>query len=352
MNKVILISSVPPPMGGIAKWTQRMLATTLPNGWEIALVNDRIVGKRECFGDSIKYNYIDEIRRWLRVWKELFIKTKNKDVRLAHACPIATVPSMLVNIVSALIVKLVGRKHIIHFRCTVPNLISNGFQLFLLRALCRLSDTIICLNNQTKEFLNLYTKTPLYLIPNFVDVEEINARNTKEVLSHVVYVGGVTSEKGCDNIIQVAKQCPDIIFSLIGNASSEIKSMANNVENVKFLGVKSGTELSSCLRNADVFMFLSRFWGEGFSNAVAEAMAAGLPCVVTNWAANADQIEHGRGGFVVGKDIVNDSIEALTKLKDPIVRKQFSDFNITKVKKEYSADIIVDKYIKCYESLI
>lgn len=46
MNKVVLISSTPPPMGGIAKWTERMLKETLPDGWHIVLVDDKIVGKR------------------------------------------------------------------------------------------------------------------------------------------------------------------------------------------------------------------------------------------------------------------------------------------------------------------
>lgn len=78
MRKVILISSVPPPMGGIAKWTQRMLDLSLPDGWDIDLVDDKLVGKRDSFGDSVRYNYMDEVKRWWNVWRTL---RKNKTSR-------------------------------------------------------------------------------------------------------------------------------------------------------------------------------------------------------------------------------------------------------------------------------
>lgn len=353
MKKVLLIGSTPPPMGGIAKWVQRMLNSNLQNGWTLDLVNDGIVGKRESFGDDIKYNIKDEIKRWAGVWYNLFKKARKNDVYVVHACPIASLPSLMANLVSAIVVKICGKKLLIHFRCTVPNMVKTRFQTLILKGLCELSDKIICLNSQTVSYLGAKTKTPTILIPNFVDVKEYAHQISRSSgnIKTVLYVGGVISEKGCDNLVEVAKKLPNIKFRLVGLPSSEITDKASKVENVVMTGVKSGDDLQAEYSQADVFLFLSRFLGEGFSNAVVEAMASGLPCVVTNWAANADQIENEKGGFVVGTDVVNDTVDALNKLSSQDMRKEMGDYNAMKVRNEYSAKYVLSKYVECYEEL-
>lgn len=350
--RVILISSTPPPMGGIAKWTERMLKTNLPDGWSIVLVNDGIIGNRDPFGDNIGYNFFNEIKRWTNVWFRLLKACFKKETPVVHACPIATRNSMLVNIVSACISRLCGKKHIIHFRCTVPNLIHTKLQRLLLYLLCKISNQIIVLNEQTFNYLSSITSTPIVVIPNFVDSEEQKiSRMTNDICRTVLYVGGVTKEKGCDYLIEVARNKPDIEFRLVGRVASEIIDMSKGLKNVNFVGLKDKQGVIEEMQNADVFFFLSRFWGEGFSNAVAEAMAAGLPCVVTNWAANADQIDNGKGGIVVGENVVSDSLKALDFLRDKKIREAFANYNIDKVAAKYSSKIIVKQYINIYNKL-
>lgn len=81
-------------------------------------------------------------------------------------------------------------------------------------------------------------------------------------------------------------------------------------------------------------MFLTYFPGEGFSNALCEAMAAGLPCIVTDWAANADMIEN-KGGVVIPIKDYKSVTNALDTITDPELRRQMSAFNIKKVKDIY-----------------
>ena len=351
--KVILVSSVPPPMGGIAKWTERFLNSDLPDDWSIELVNDGIIGDRDSFGDNIGYNIFYEMRRWTVVWYRLFEACLQRDAPIVHTCPIATRNSMMVNIVSAFISRLCRKKHIIHFRCTVPNLIHTRFQKILVKVLCGLSSQIICLNGQTFNYLSGITCTPLVVIPNFVSLEEqSNVRIINDSCQTVLYVGGVTVEKGCDHIIEIAKNAPQIMFRLVGKASSEIFEMGKDLRNVEFLGVKSKLEVIEEMNNADVFIFLSRYWGEGFSNAITEAMASGLPCIVTNWAANADQIEDGKGGIVVGENVVADSLAALNILQDKYLRESYSNYNKKKVASQYSSSVIIKHYIDIYNNLL
>ena len=99
-------------------------------------------------------------------------------------------------------------------------------------------------------------------------------------------------------------------------------------------------------------MFLTFFDGEGFSNALTEAMAAGLPCVVTDWAVNADMIDEGEGGYVVPVRDARAASEAVRKLASPELREQFSQHNIRKVKSQYVEKAVVDQYVDAYEACL
>lgn len=63
---------------------------------------------------------------------------------------------------------------------------------------------------------------------------------------------------------------------------------------VRFVGFRS--DVSSLLPALDLFLLTSR--GEGLPRAVMEAMACGVPCVVTDVGGNREAVQHGRDGFV------------------------------------------------------
>jgi len=84
--------------------------------------------------------------------------------------------------------------------------------------------------------------------------------------------------------------------------------------NVLFYGPYEdvGRFLAAC----DIFCLPSR--SEGFSNALIEAMGAGVPCVATRVGGNVEAIEHNRSGILVpGEDAtaLSSAIEEL--LDDP-----------------------------------
>ena len=55
--KVVLLAPTPPPAGGIAGWTERMVKTTLKNDWGVVVVDEKQIGNRELFSSNkIKRN--------------------------------------------------------------------------------------------------------------------------------------------------------------------------------------------------------------------------------------------------------------------------------------------------------
>ncbi len=65
--------------------------------------------------------------------------------------------------------------------------------------------------------------------------------------------------------------------------------------NIRWLGQRR--DIADLLRASDIGVLASH--QEGFSNAIIESMAAGLPMVVTNVGGNAEAVQHGATGLVV-----------------------------------------------------
>jgi len=352
MSKVVLLAPTPPPIGGIAAWTVRMMNATLPNDWKVEVVDEKIIGKREFFGDKTKHDIKSEIKRCHGIWSGLRKALRDKDAKVVHACIAANTMPVLREYISACITKVKGRKFIIHFRCTVPNIVGGRLNVIALKMLCNKADCVMLLNKQSEEYIRGITKTKTVVIPNFVDATEVvDSHVINEDIRRVLYVGGVIESKGCLDIIEVAKNFADIEFKLIGNPEDTCIKAAEKVNNVMLAGTMQHSEIIDEMKKADVFMFLTYFPGEGFSNSLAEAMAAGLPCIVTDWAANKDMIED-EGGVVVPVHGVEEACKGLKWMADQSIRKQQSEFNIEKIKREYADSVVQAQYVKCYEELL
>jgi len=350
--KVVLLAPTPPPAGGIASWTVRMLQSQLKNGWQVAVVDEKAIGKRQVFGNKNKRNYFGEWKRCCRIWRNLRRELKDPEAKVVHSC-IPSVPlAMLREYICAGITKRRGRKFVIHFRCTVPNTTQGKFAHFMLKKLCDKSDMIFSLNQQTSDFLAKRTKTPIRLIPNFISGDELlETVETRQEVKTVLYVGGVIESKGAKDMLQVAEKFPELQFRLVGKSEESVEKRAAKLPNVILTGPKNRDEVKQELQDADIFMFMTYFYGEGFSNSLVQAMAAGLPCIVTDWAANRDMIED-KGGAVVPVKSPDAAAEALRNMCSYDVRVTQSAFNIQKVQNCYIDKVVQDMYVDCYEELI
>lgn len=352
MSKVILLAPTPPPIGGIAAWTVRMMNAKLPNDWVVEVVDEKIIGKREFFGDKTKHDIKSEIKRCHGIWSGLRKALKDKEAKVVHACIAANTMPVLREYISACITKFRGRKFVIHFRCTVPNIVGGRLNVIALKMLCNKADCVMLLNKQSEEYIRGITKTKTVVIPNFVDATEVvDSHEIREKIQRVLYVGGVIESKGCLDIIEVAKNFPEIEFKLIGNPEETCVKAAEAVSNVNLAGTMPHSEIIGEMKQADVFMFLTFFPGEGFSNSLAEAMAAGLPCIVTDWAANKDMIED-KGGIIVPVRDVKEICRGLAVMADQDTRKKQSKYNIEKIRKAYADSVVQKQYVDCYEELL
>lgn len=117
---------------------------------------------------------------------------------------------------------------------------------------------------------------------------------------------------------------------------------------VRFLGQRR--DVPDLLAASDVGVLASH--EEGFSNAVLESMAAGLPMVVTDVGGNAEAVVNGLCGYVVPSRAPADLSQALAALiGDPRRRKSMGEFSRRRVVECFSLNACVAQYETLYSEL-
>jgi glycosyltransferase involved in cell wall biosynthesis len=105
----------------------------------------------------------------------------------------------------------------------------------------------------------------------------LNGRNTDALLC--LYVGRLANEKQIDLLLEIAR-LDGVALTIVGDGAqrAELEHLFDGTNTV-FTGYMIGDELAQAYASADVFVFASP--NETFGQVVQEALASGLPCVVS-----------------------------------------------------------------------
>jgi len=139
----------------------------------------------------------------------------------------------------------------------------------------------------------------------------------------VVCVSRLAPEKGIGELIDawrlVNPSHPTARLVLVGGGLLEASLRASTPPGVHLTGSLRGTELAAAYASADLFAFASTT--ETFGNVVLEAMASGLPCVVTGAGGVLDMAHHEENALVARPgDVVDLSTQLTRLLRDPGLR--------------------------------
>jgi L-malate glycosyltransferase len=242
------------------------------------------------------------------------------------------------------------------------------------RIVNRLSDRVLAVSEEVKRFCidaDRIDPNKVSVVYNGVDLKQIAAENSDDNpfadadwagASHVITcLANIRRVKGIDTLIQTAqrvcRELPDAVFVIAGSLyerdySEEMQSMIRRLgleKNVKLLGFVG--DPVPLLKMSDAFCLLSR--SEGFCNALLEAMACGVPSVVTRVGGNPEAITDGENGFLV--PVEDDAIAAerlLTLLRDPEQGARIGESGRKSVQTRFSAEGMIQKLIGVYRDLL
>lgn len=217
------------------------------------------------------------------------------------------------------------------------------------------------------------TKLPFkkaIVIPNPFESENLdptennlfrNKWGIKEDVEVVLFVGRLNWVKGFDTLIpafaDVLKKRPNAMLVIAGPDEAgyiaKIKSQISNLKinkKVIFTGLISGEEKKATLRESDIFVVPS--FSESFGMSVVEAMAAGLPVVLTKGVAISGEIQNAGAGIVIEKDIklLADAVVDLLENKDKA--KKMGGRGKEFVYNNFSAEPVARRFIEEYNGVI
>lgn len=349
--KIIYLTPLPPPAGGIASWTKRVLSSNSISQHEVHVVNTAVTGKRAT--QFAKRNVFDEIIRSKNIKKDLKQKLKSVKPDIVHVNTSCGKYGLIRDCFLAKMAKKYQAKVLLHCHCDVSIQANSLIGRYFYKKTANIADVVLTLNTPSKEFTKSVANKDSVILPNFILKESIPGLNEEksinETVEKVIYVGHVTKAKGSDVIIKVAERFPNITFSLFGYISEEIASLAKP-DNVLLYGEVSSQEVMNAFNESDVFLFPTLT--EGFPMALLEAMAYGMPCITTSVGAIPDMLEH-RGGIILKPGSVEDFVIAVGKLfHDRELRFQMSQWNKEKVHKCYTQDIVLNKMLSIYKNIV
>lgn len=138
-----------------------------------------------------------------------------------------------------------------------------------------------------------------------------------------------------------------VLFCGVGEREDSLRALARelNVENrAHFLGFRR--DVPRLLAACDLFFFPSL--QEGLPVSQMEAMAAGLPCVVSDVRGNADLVRPGEGGFLrKPNDCEGFAADIALLLGDPALRDSMAERNRS-VMKNYSLEAVLAQMTRLY----
>jgi glycosyltransferase involved in cell wall biosynthesis len=149
------------------------------------------------------------------------------------------------------------------------------------------AEVLFAPNPELCEKLERMTERPCHLMPRGVDADLFHPakRNRKpEDRDQVLgFVGRLSVEKNIAGLVQVQDELEKMghrsfRFLIVGHGGDEA-GLRERLHRAEFTGVLRGAALSAAYANMDLFVFPSHT--DTFGNVVLEALASGVPAVVT-----------------------------------------------------------------------
>lgn len=208
-------------------------------------------------------------------------------------------------------------------------------------------------------------KENIFDLPNGVDVGEFSKRDSKLIKKlkdrygingkTLLYIGRIHKSKGLQYLVSTLKSldCKLLIVGQDGGYKNILENQIKNLgveDKVVFTGPLPDEELVAACHLSDVFVLFSEW--EGFGVVVIEAMASGLPVVVSDRGSLPSLVDDGVNGIVVpfgDSALLEDKLKNLLRNESQI---NFLGRNGKKGVVKYSWENVISSLLDIYRVLL
>ena len=243
------------------------------------------------------------------------------------------------------------RRHGLLFQATAPGIVERELREY------ELADAIAVPSRfAARTFIERgIPESKLIIAPMGVDLGQFTPgpSNTADRLPRILFVGAVGLRKGVPLLLRAFARLKDKAeLHLVGPVEEDFRPILATlpVDNVVFRGPVASERLQGLYSDADIFCLPSV--EEGFGMVVTEAMACGLPPVVTERVGASDTITPKESGLIVANGDETALAEALEKLvSDPELRRAMGAAARKRVMSGCGWDDYVDRAVAAYKEL-
>jgi len=200
---------------------------------------------------------------------------------------------------------------------------------------------------------------PVAIIPNGIDIPELLDYETNNERT-LLFLSRIHPKKGIDNLLNawkiVQSKFPEWELKIVGPDNfghlDEMKKLSAKLKlsRVEFTGALFGQEKQMAYQGADVFVLPT--YSENFGLAVAEALAAGTPAIVTKGAPWEGLSIHGAGQWIdIGVDPLVASLEDMMSRS----REELTQMGVNGrewMKRDFSWDKIGAQMVETYQWML
>lgn len=204
-----------------------------------------------------------------------------------------------------------------------------------------------------------------FVLPCIFDLEENYKERSNGASVHtktnILFLSRIDPKKGIDTLIsalqRLASEGREFVFTLAGSGDTAYEEkVAGMIRDAGLLsrtvikGFVTGEEKASTFREADIFVLPSH--QENFGIAVVEAMAYGLPVIISNEINIHSEIARARAGLVVPPTI-DDLYKAILELiKKPKLRIEMGQSGRQFARDRYSPSATAREMTRVYHDVI
>lgn len=221
-----------------------------------------------------------------------------------------------------------------------------------------------CPSQETRQQLQGIGLRNVEICPNGVDIEmfspEFRNNQIRKLLAIdeqtpiLLYVGRIAPEKGLNVLMKAVAMLNQshtpFKLVMVGDGPMREKLVKAKIDNVVFLGYKTGRALQEIYASADLFVFPSAT--ETFGNVVLEAMCSGLPVVAARAGGVKDNVIDMYNGITFLPDDPADmagSIQTLVKDRALLANMKVNAIVYAQTK---TWDEIFDKFFERLQNLL
>jgi len=199
--------------------------------------------------------------------------------------------------------------------------------------------TVICISDKVRRLTadGLRGAVKTEVVYNGTDPDFFSPVPTSDDTQTVLVVGNLLAGKGHELVLTAISKLkhssrdsyPNLQCKIIGEGADRYRfvTLARHLgisEQVQFLGRCSRAEVAEAMRHCTLFVLPSRY--EGLGCVYLEAMASGKPVIACCGQGIDEIIDHGKNGWLIPVDGLNEMVEALqlllgnSELRDQIGR--------------------------------